>query len=125
LLFRVAHDNLLAGAGWIIITLGTQLPAVLHPALVRASTHTAPFLLLQFSFLVVTIMSIVFWALDVKIRPPRPADQKATRRERLMTLLSIPMLPTITLVCVAFPVLQAQTQLMLGIPLEFKVTKKT
>jgi hypothetical protein len=124
LLFRVAHDNLLAGAGWVIITLGTQLPALLHPQLVADNLHLPQFALMQFSFILVLMMTLVFFFVDAHIRPPRPADNKPNTIERIQALLSIPMLPTITLICVAFPVLQAQTQLMLGIPLQFRVTKK-
>lgn len=124
LMFRVAHDNLLAGAGWVIITLGTQLPALLHPRLVSENLHLPQFMMLQFSFLLVTIMTVFIFLVDGRIRPPRPADLPSTRKETIQNLLSIPMLPTITLICVAFPVLQAQTQLMLGIPLQFRVTKK-
>jgi hypothetical protein len=125
MLFRVAHDNLLAGAGWVIITLGTQLPALFHASLVFEHRYDIQFILLQISFAIVLIMTLLFWFLDVNIRPPRPADYAPTRWDRIQTLLSVPMLPTFTLVCVALPVLQAQTQLMLGIPLHFRVTKKT
>ncbi|MCB9437131.1 MAG: hypothetical protein H6673_09095 [Anaerolineales bacterium] len=125
LLFRVAHDNLLAGAGWVIITLGTQLPALLHPHLLIGNEKSPQFILLQISFAMVSIMTLFFWGIDVRIRPPRPENQKQTSVERLQSLISIPMLPTITLVCLAFPVIQAQTQLMFGIPLHFKVTKKS
>ena len=31
LLGRIAHDILLAGAGWIILTVGSQLPVFFHP----------------------------------------------------------------------------------------------
>lgn len=124
LVFRVAHDNLLAGAGWVIITLGTQLPALLHPEVVRENSNALPFVLLQVGFLIVIVMTLFVFFVDARLRPPRPAGNVSTRKERFMTLLSIPMLPTITLICVAFPVVQAQTQLMLGMPLEFKVTKK-
>lgn len=124
LLFRVAHDNLLAGAGWVIITLGTQLPAVLHPHLVAQNIDTLPFILLQVSFAIVLLLTLFIYVMDVRIRPPRPANQTVTRAERLQALLSVPFLPTLTLFCVAFPVIQAQTQLMLGIPLQFKVTPK-
>ena len=31
LLLRIAHDILLAGAGWIILTVGSQLPVMFHP----------------------------------------------------------------------------------------------
>ena len=124
LLWRVAHDNLLAGAGWVIITLGTQLPAILHPSLVREQTHSAPFVALQVGFLMVLALTFFIFFMDVRIRPPRPANQTRSRKEQIQSLLSIPMLPSLTLFCVAFPVIQAQTQLMLGIPLQFKVTKK-
>lgn len=124
LLFRVAHDNLLAGAGWVIITLGTQLPAILHPQLIAENARSAPFLLLQASFALVLLLTLFIFVMDVKIRPPRSADLPKTRKERIQSLLSVPMLPTLTLVCVAFPVIQAQTQLMMGIPLHFKVTPK-
>lgn len=124
MLFRVAHDNLLAGAGWIIITLGTQLPALLHSSVVLQDPDPLTFMLLQVSFAIVILMTVIFWYLDTRIRPPRPPNFVPTRWERLQTVLSIPMLPTMTLICVALPVLQAQTQLMLGIPLHFRVTKK-
>ena len=124
MLFRVAHDNLLAGAGWVIITLGTQLPALLHPQLIIENRYAAPFMLLQVSFIIVFFMTLLFFFTDVRIRPERPASNKPTRLERVQTLLSIPMLPTITLVCVALPVIQAQTQLLMGIPLHFQGDKK-
>ena len=124
MLFRVAHDNLLAGAGWVIITLGTQLPALMHPQLIMDNQLALPFILLQVSFIIVFFMTLLFFFVDVRIRPARPSNQEITRWERIQTLLSIPMLPTITLICVALPVIQAQTQLMLGIPLHFRVTKK-
>ncbi len=126
LLFRVAHDNLLAGAGWVIITLGTQLPALLHTSTIMEDIQRSPtFLLLQFSFAIVVMMTILFWIIDVRIRPPRPENHVVTWQERVQSALSIPLLPTITLICLALPVVQAQTQLMLGIPLHFRVTKKT
>jgi hypothetical protein len=125
MLFRVAHDLLLAGAGWVIITLGTQLPALMHPQLIIENRFALPFILLQFSFFIVFLMTLLFFFTDVRIRPERPPENEPTRAERFQTLISIPMLPTITLVCVALPVIQAQTQLMLGIPLHFRVTKKT
>lgn len=125
LLFRVAHDNLLAGAGWVIITLGTQLPALLHPSLIFENRSAAPFLLLQLSFAIVILVTLLFWILDIKIRPPRPDGYAPSRTERVLSLFSVPALPTLTLICVALPVVQAQTQLMLGIPLQFRVTKKT
>jgi len=124
LLFRVAHDNLLAGAGWIIITLGTQLPNLFHPQQVVQWTGTPPFWILQVSFLVVTLLTLFIWRVDVRTRPPRPLTPPPSRAEKLQALLSIPLLPLVTLVCLAIPVLVSQTRLMLGMGLQFRVTRK-
>jgi cellulose synthase/poly-beta-1,6-N-acetylglucosamine synthase-like glycosyltransferase len=126
LLLRIAHDILLAGAGWIILTVGSQLPYLVHPGLlsevVNEGLSNPTFVLLQISFLLVSILGIVFWYQDVSARPPRPHPQ--TLGESLLTLISFPLLTILTLFLVAIPTLQAQTRLMVGIPLQFRVTKK-
>jgi len=126
LLFRIAHDILLAGAGWIILTIGSQLPLLLHPTLreetFRAGFSDPTFAILQLSFLTVSILGIVFWIQDIGVRPPRTRPQ--TFSERVLTLLSFPLLPILTVIFVALPTLQAQTRLLVGIPLQFRVTKK-
>lgn len=126
LLFRVAHDILLAGAGWIILTAGAQLPFLFNPPLlaqiVQEGLSNPSFALLQISFMLVSVLGIVFWYQDVIVRPPRTHRQ--TLYERLMTLLSFPLLPILTLIFVALPTLQAQTRLLMGIPLRFKVSRK-
>jgi cellulose synthase/poly-beta-1,6-N-acetylglucosamine synthase-like glycosyltransferase len=127
LLFRVAHDILLAGAGWIIITAGGQLPFLFNrdllPQVLAEGINNPSYILLQLSFLLVSILGIVFWYQDVLSRPPRTT--KITWGERLLTLLSFPLLPVLTLVVVALPTLQAQTRLLMGIPLRFQVSRKT
>jgi hypothetical protein len=123
LLFRVAHDNLLAGAGWIIITAGVQLPALFHADQVQQWQTSLPFITLQICFILVILLSCLFWYVDVKTRPARTSAM--TSSERLQSLLSIPLLPTVTLICVALPVLHSQTRLMLGMPIQFRVTRKT
>lgn len=122
LIFRVAHDNLLAGAGWIILTAGTQLPALLHRDQVAGWVSSPQFILLQISFSLVTLVTLIFWWADVRSRPPRPTPM--TLRERFLAVLSIPALPLITLLVVAIPGLHSQTRLMLGMPIQFRVTRK-
>jgi hypothetical protein len=122
LLFRVAHDNLLAGAGWIVMLVGGQLPVWLHPGLLHDGAAVWPVLLLQVSAMIVTLLIVVFWALDMRLRPPRPDSW--SWRDGLYELVSLPLLAVMTLVCVALPVLHAQTRLMLGLPLEFRVSPK-
>ncbi|MBZ0302500.1 MAG: glycosyltransferase family 2 protein [Anaerolineae bacterium] len=128
LLFRVAHDILLAGAGWVILTIGSQFTFLIHPEiLVQLSTeniHNPIFVALQATFLLISILSVVFWYQDVIVRPPRPRDHPQTLTERLLTVASFPVLLVLTLIFVALPTLQAQTRLLVGIPLQFRVTRK-
>jgi hypothetical protein len=126
LLFRVAHDILLAGAGWVILTVGSQLTILLNPGLfgqmVAEGLRNPVFVLLQVSFILVAVLGVVFWFQDVSVRPPRTHPQ--TMNERLLTLLSFPLLVVLTLIFVALPTIQAQTRLLVGVPLQFRVTKK-
>ena len=129
LLFRVAHDILLAGAGWVLLTVGSQVTFLFHPEilheLVRLNVRSPVFMALQLSFLLVSVLCVVLWAQDVSMRPPRPPERPQTLRERLLTLVSFPLMLVLALVFVALPTLQAQTRLMLGIPLQFRVTRKS
>lgn len=125
LVFRIAHDILLAGAGWVIMTLGSQLPLLLNPPLLQRLTTGEDqliFVVLQIALATVSILGIVFWYQDVIVRPPR--NRPLTIKERLLTLLSFPLLPVLTIIFVALPTIQAQTRLLMGIPLQFRVTKK-
>ena len=128
LFFRVAHDILLAGAGWVLLTVGSQITFLIHPEilvqLTQENIHNPIFIALQGSFLLVSVLSIVFWYQDVIVRPPRPPEHPQTLTERLLTLASFPLMLFLTLIFVALPTLQAQTRLMVGIPLQFRVTRK-
>lgn len=125
LLVRVAHDILLAGAGWVILTVGSQLPVYLHPQIVPP-LHEIPqnptFLLLTISGILVIVLGIVFWVQDVIVRPPR--TKPFTLSEGFWTLVSFPLLPILTLIFVALPVLQAQTRLLIGISMQYQVARK-
>ncbi len=128
LLFRVAHDILLAGAGWVILTVGSQVTFLIHPEiLIQLTTENFQnpiFVALQLSFLLISILGIVFWYQDVIVRPPRPPENPPTFKDRLLTIVSFPAMLVLTLIFVALPTLQAQTRLLVGIPLQFRVTRK-
>lgn len=123
LVFRVAHDNLLSGVGWVIMVLGAQVPMLFHPAVIQQNLGSPPFVLLQLSLAVVSVLTVGFWVLDLRTRPARPAPW--TWRERLYELASVPLLTVMSLLCLALPAIHAQTRLMLGLPLRFRVTAKT
>ncbi len=126
LLVREAHDNMMGGAGWVLMTLGSELPLLLHPQLLTEwleRGYSDPlFVLLQVAFGIVGVLGVLFWILDVIERPPRTRPQ--TWKERFYTLISFPMLTVLTLVFLALPTIHAQTRLLLGVPLQVRVTKK-
>lgn len=119
---RVAHDNLMAGAGWVVMSFGTQLPFLLNPELLGKMLSTPQYLLIQFSLAAVAITGLIFWSADMQLRTPKPTPW--TLSERLLTLASFLALPVLVLILVAVPVIEAQTRLMLGIPLHYKVARK-
>ncbi len=142
LLFRIAHDILLAGAGWIILTVGSQMPVFFHPEIAPVqlddliasadklayvadgfSQSHAAWMLLALSGITMLILVIVFQIQDYRIRPRRVTPY--TFSESLQELLSIPFMLVLTLLVVALPTLVAQTRLLLGIPLQFIVTDKS
>lgn len=141
-LFRVSHDILMAGAGWVLLTVGSQLPVLLHPQIapfnpldILQNPGDAPdiilsglidhpmWLILSSSVLLVLVLAVIFWYQDVQVRPPRTHPQSIP--ERLLTALSFPLMPIITLIVLAIPAIDAQTRLMLGIPLQFRVSNRS
>ncbi len=121
LALRVAHDHLLAGAGAVLLGLGTQLPVLLAPAWWRAQLSSAPFLLLQASLLTVSAVSVIFWWGDWR---SRPAPQAFERRPFLNELLGLLLLPALTALCVTLPLLIAHTCLLLGQRPRFQAAPK-
>ncbi len=104
---RLSHDVLLGGAGWLLLTVGSQGPILLHPALLTSPA----FLLLNAALLVIVACSVVVWWLDVKARPPgNPGD-------RWLALVSVLVVPLSLALLVAVPTLEAQMRLLLRAPL--------
>lgn len=126
LLLRVAHDILLSGAGWILVTLGSLLPVVLHEDLrtefFENSLQNPIFMVLQIALMVMFFVGVSVWMQDMRIRPKR--DRDITISYVALTLLSFPLLPILTLIFVALPVLHAQTRLLIGASLTFRVSQK-
>ena len=126
LLLRVSHDVLLSGAGWVIITLGSALPMLLHSDLRTEFIANIPpppiFFILQITLVIMFFVGIIVWYQDVRTRPPR--NHKLTFTYKLLTVISFFVLPVLTLFFVALPVLHAQTRLLIGASIEFRVSQK-
>lgn len=127
LLSRMSHDVMLPGAGWVMLTVGTQLSLLLHSD-VREIWFTAPWtslpvMALHGAFLTLFLLSVLIWFMDVRMRPHD--SQRVTRSEIALVMLGFIVMPLMTLVFVALPMLHAQTRLMLGHRLDFHVTAKS
>ncbi|MBX3080451.1 MAG: hypothetical protein KF716_02385 [Anaerolineae bacterium] len=122
LLFRVTHDHIMSGAGWIAMTFGQLLPLLLHPTLTTELSTAPQFYILQVAFAAVGVLGVVFWWIDLRLRPPRPTPW--TLKEIGVTILSFAMLAPLTVLFVALPVMQAQTRLLLGMPIQYRVARK-
>jgi Glycosyl transferase family group 2 len=116
LLFRVTHDHIMSGAGWIALTFGQIVPLLLHPEVAAEVGSTPAFYVLQGAYVVVGLLGVLFWWIDMRLRPPRP--KAWTRQEVMLTLLSFALLAPMTVILVALPVMQAQTRLLLGMPIQ-------
>ncbi|HRE47838.1 MAG TPA: glycosyltransferase family 2 protein [Aggregatilineales bacterium] len=119
---RVSHDNLMAGAGWMIMTVGTQLPLILNPGLFLGRIFSPEFLIIQGALVTVAAMGMLFYWIDLKMRPPRSHPWRLG--EVVLTGGSFIALGILVLILVALPAIEAQTRLMLGVSLEYKVARK-
>lgn len=123
LMLRVAHDLLFASSGWLVMTLGTQLPVLLDADLRRSLSAAPPeLILLQCAVVVVAVLGVLIGLLDARIRPPR--RRPATRSQQVVSLAGYALLPLLAAVFVTLPVIHAQTRLLIGLLLSFRVSPK-
>lgn len=130
LLLRIVHDVVLPGAGWVYLMLATQLPLLVHPAL-RAEILAAPFgspwlVLLHVALAFFFVMGLFVWLMDVRARPRHEQTQATTtpHEHLLVVTVGFVLMPLLTLLFVALPLLHAQTRLLAGSDLTFHVTRK-
>ena len=126
LIVSVAHDVTIAGAGWVFITAGSQLPLLFHADL-RAAMFDRGLIypqtfLLELAGVILAVLGLVFLWIDARTRPPRPAPM--TRAERGWSVLAVVLLPVFAVLFVTLPILHAQMMLLFGRSLPFEVTEK-
>lgn len=127
LLARVAHDVVMSGFGWMLVFSGSLLTLLLHPGLLRdfiaAPAQVPGLVILLLSIALMFVQGAVYAYLEGRLRLRESAVQKAADDESV-TRLSFVLLPVLMFVFVTLPVLHAQTLLMLGRSLQFRVTRK-
>lgn len=120
--YKMFETHLVWSTNWFILTLGATLPLILNPAFARTSLgYNLP--RMAEGVLRVTLLAlIVMIAIDLLLRPkhakPKTLLQGIKEAVQWMTL------PVVTLPMSVLPGLHAQTMLMFGKRLEYKVTEK-
>lgn len=120
--FKIVETHMIWSTNWFLLTLGATLPAVINPAFSRTSLG---FSLPQVSQAILTIclIALVVMALvDLSLRPKEAMPK--TVFEALKEIVQWVTLPIVTLPLMVLPGLHAQTMLMLGKRLEYRVTEK-
>lgn len=126
LLLRIAHDVLLPGAGWLLMTLGTQLPLLINAdlrlALLGDPLGFPPFLLMNAAGLSLLVVVVGVWLVDLHVRPADAVPRKLADYSRFAP--GFALMPLMMLGFVTLPLLHAQARLLLGADLRFRVTQK-
>ncbi len=121
-LLRIIEDHFLWPVNWFFITLGMTLPSIFNR---RFSRTVMGYTIPKLSSLILTI-SLAFLAvilvIDLRQRPKRPKDVSPLRPWLLP--FEFVLMPIVGFFYTALPGLDAQTRLMLGKYLEYRVTEK-
>jgi len=121
-LFKIMETHLIWSTNWFILTLGSSLPAILNPKFMQTSLgYNLP----RFSQTILTICLVAILVtiiIDFKLRP-KEAKNKGIF-SKLLEIGEWLFMPVATLFMSVLPGLDAQTRLMIGKRLEYKVTEK-
>ncbi|MCU0479766.1 MAG: glycosyltransferase family 2 protein [Anaerolineae bacterium] len=118
--WRVFHNHALSTTGWIITNLGVQLALLIYPNLQNNPAISTQMALLHAIIQIIIAVSILFWVIDMRMRP----QKSWTIGEWILTAISFIIMPFTTVVMTIMPALEAQTRLMLGIPIHYRVARK-
>jgi len=121
-IFKILETHLIWSTNWFILTLGALLPTLVNPKFMQTSLgYNLP----KFSQLILTVCLValaVTIVLDLQLRPQEMKNKSI--KAKTIELLQWILMPFATLFMAVLPGLDAQTRLMLGKRIEYKVTKK-
>lgn len=121
-IYKIFETHAIWSTNWFLLTLGATLPVLINPAFSRTSLG---FYLPKVAEMILTICLValaVMVTIDLMLRPKeiRPKTAFAAIKEVIQWIA----LPIITLPLSVLPGLHAQTMLMIGKRMEYKVTEK-
>ncbi len=118
----VLREHLILSVSWIVLVVGFTLPHLANPTFF--TTDVGAFCARLYRDLIIgaTAISPIFPVMDYLLSGP-PAN-RARWLQIPQAILEWNLMPLITIVFVALPSVHAQTKLMFGKPLAYKVTQK-
>lgn len=119
---RLLEHHIFWPANWFILTIGSLIPPLVNPVFDRTALGHNLSQLSSGILTVSTIFILVVIIIDARIKPPRPKEFSTWRLPFLyLQWLTVPI---VSFFLSALPGLDAHTRLIIGKPLEYRVTEK-
>lgn len=122
-LVALCSNHLLWATHWFILSVGWSVPLLLGHFLGADTQHDTLHWWARWILTVCLVPYIAMIVIDARLRPAKPADW--TRRQGVVAFLMWFCLPVTSFITSTIPALDAQTRLMLGKRLEYRVTDKS
>jgi hypothetical protein len=121
-IYKIVETHVIWSTNWFLLTLGATLPAIVNPAFSRTSLGFTLPRIAETALTICLIALAVMVSVDFFLRPDevKPKTTLAAIKEIVQWIT----LPVITLPLSVLPGLHAQTMLMVGKRMEYKVTEK-
>ncbi len=120
--FGLVENHLLWSTHWFILSLGGMVPTLLAPSLAELTPFAGLPQLVSMLLTACLGPFIIVIGLDMLLRPKPPATVKPWFP--IVTLFQWFLLPITSAIFASLPAIDAQTQLLRGIPLVYEVTEK-
>jgi hypothetical protein len=121
-IYKIVETHVIWSTNWFLLTLGATLPTIVNPAFSRTSLGFSLPRVAQTVLTVCLIALVVMVVVDLSLRPKEARPK--TVFDILKEIVQWVTLPIVTLPLSVLPGLHAQTMLMLGKRLEYRVTEK-
>jgi hypothetical protein len=121
-LVALISNHLLWSTHWFILTIGWWLPWFMAEVMGIGAEHDALHWWARWLLTACLVPYIVMIQIDARLRPPKPATW--TRGQGVLAFFMWFCLPVTSFITSTIPALDAQTRLMLGKRLEYRVTEK-
>jgi len=121
-IYKIVETHVIWSTNWFLLSLGATLPTIINPAFSRTSLGFNLPRVAQTVLTVCLIALVVMVIVDLSLRPKEARPK--TVFDILKETVQWVTLPIVTLPLSVLPGLHAQTMLMFGKRLEYRVTEK-